>query len=178
MPVDDENTETVEVEEESTEEATEEPTEGAEEESAEENTEDADKESKLSPEDAAKALTKVRSEAANWRTKFRDLEKKLEAAKSPDQVEEIVTSMKAEREAAEHALIVENVGLKFNLPEELSSVLQGTTREELEAHAKTLAKFVAKKAPANDPKGGLNPTDEDESFDPVKVSRAARSRRY
>jgi len=151
-----------------------EPEEGVEEES----TDESDK-PKLSHDDALKALKKVRNEAADWRTRYRDLEGKLAEAKTADQVDEIVNAMKVERESAERELLVENIALKHRLPDELATALKGNTREELEAHAKVLAKFVPSEDIDPDRgAGGLDPNDEDGSFDPVKLARAARTRRY
>lgn len=141
---------------------------------------DEDESSKLSHEDALAALKKVRTEAAGHRTKLRELEKRLADLKTPEQVEELVTTMKNEREQAERALLVENVALKFGLPPELSTRLQGATREELEADAKALSKYATQERDIDPDRlgGGLDPSDEDGSFDPVKAAREARRRRY
>lgn len=114
------------------------------------------------PADVLRAnLTKANQEAARYRTSLREAEKALEAAKTPEQVEELLNGLRAERETAERSLLIENVALKFSLPEELATVLQGSTREELEKHAATLAKFAPKpegdEVPPGDLNGGLNP---------------------
>ena len=138
-----------------------------------------EEESKLTHDDALKALGKTRKEAGDWRTKFRDLEKTLADAKTPEQVEEIVATMKTERETAERTLTVENVALKFKLPEDLADALRGDTREELEAHATKLAKYVPEdETDPEDLSGGLKPGSSDTGFDAVAEARAARNRRY
>lgn len=112
------------------------------------------------PVDVLRAnLTKANQEAAKYRTRLREVEKALEERKSPEEVEEIRQALITERETAERSLLIENVALKFSLPDELASVLQGSTREELEAHAQTLAKFAPKSddVPPGDLNGGLNP---------------------
>lgn len=146
---------------------------------------DADPEPQLSHEDALKALSKVRGENASWRTKYRDLEAKLAEAKTPEQVEEVVNAMKTEREeddkkrsAEAYALMVENVALKHSLPDDLAAALKGNTREELEAHAQVLAKYVPAEE-IEDPEisGGLTPGDEDAPFDAKAELRKVRGRR-
>lgn len=137
-------------------------------------------EKEVPPEVLREKLTKANSEAANYRTKVRELEKRLEGAKSEEDIAAIREEMKTERETSERALVVENVALKFELPEELQAVLQGKTREELEAHAKVLQKFVPspKEVEPDDVSGGLDPSDKDGAFDAVAESRKARARRY
>jgi len=162
-------------------EVTEEPTD----EPPTEEVEDDGEDKKLSHEDALKALGKVRGENASWRTKYRDLEAKLAEAKTPEQVEEVVNSMKTEREADDakraeetRALVVENVALKHNLPDDLAAALKGDTREELEAHAKVLAKYApAEETEGPDVSGGLTPGDEDGPFDAKAELRKIRGAR-
>lgn len=113
------------------------------------------------PVDVLRAnLTKANQEAARYRTRLRDVEKALEERKTPEQVEELLDALKVERETAERSLLIENVALKHNLPTELAELLKGNSREELEEHAKTLAKFAPKQegdVPPGDLDGGLNP---------------------
>ena len=114
------------------------------------------------PADVLRAnLTKANQEAAKYRTRLREVEKALAERKTAEEVEEIRLSLIAEREAAERALLVENVALKFNLPDALAARLNGSTREELEADAQALAAFVSKQetedVPPGDLNGGLNP---------------------
>jgi hypothetical protein len=149
------------------------------EEQAEEEAEDAeeegeDNESSLSPEDALKAVSKLRKENAGWRKKFRDLEAKMAEAVTPEKVEELRTELATEA----RNLLVENVALKHNLPPELAERLTGNTRDELEADAKKLTKFAVKVgSSADDLRGGLDPSDEEGEFDPVAIAKAHRKRR-
>lgn len=160
--------------------------EAAEEDDSSEDDEDESHESSLTLEDARKALKKTRTENASWRTKHRDLEAKLADAKTPEQVEELVGQMKTEREAGEHALVVENVALKHKLPDDLAKVLgeasAGKSREELDAHAKTLAKYAPKDDEGPDPddlEGGLGGgNDDDGSFDPTAHAKKIRAQRW
>lgn len=152
-----------------------------EEQSTEESTEENESEdegTKLSREDAIAALKKTRKSEAGYRTRLRELEQKLEQAKTPEEVESLVNETKKASAEETRALLVENVALAHKLPPELADALKGATREELEAHAKVLAKF----APDDDGepdnlRGGLDPSDTDDSFDPRAVARANRSRR-
>lgn len=135
----------------------------------------------LSHEDALKALEKTRKESAGYRSRLRDLEKRMEGLKSTDEVQSLLDEVKAENAKAERDLVAENVALKFNLPEKLAHRLSGETREEMEADAKELAEFFGLESRGNrgNPGGGLRPdSGADADFDPVKnrerFSRANR----
>jgi len=131
-------------------------------------TEETDKGNEL-PEWAREKLTKANAEAANYRTKLREAEKALEAAKTPEEVEALLTGWKAEREEQERkdaeaarALLIENIALKHHLPEALAKRLVGNTREELEADAKALAEFAEADDEDIHLEGGLSPRGRDE----------------
>lgn len=127
-------------------------------------------------------LTKANQEAARYRTRLREVEKALEGRKTEEEVQALLDGLTNERETAERSLLIENVALKFNLPEELAVVLQGSTREELETHAQTLAKFAPKTAgeevPPGDLSGGLNPGSDtsDDGLSPLERVRALKRR--
>lgn len=138
------------------------------------------------PDWARTKLTKANAEAANYRTRLRKAEEDLANAKTPEQVEELLTQFKAEREEDERVqaeekanLVRENVALKFKLPKELADALKGATREELEAHAEVLKKF----APDDDDEpdslsGGLTPGGGDpEGNDPRTLAKKYGPRR-
>ncbi|GAB3830188.1 hypothetical protein [Kribbella italica] len=131
------------------------------------------------PEWAQKELTKVRGEAANYRTKLRDAEAKLGQAKTPEEYEAAVNELKTANADLERQVLVNTVATKHKLPDELAAVLQGQTAEELEAHAEKLAKFApAEEVEPENLSGGLKPgTSDTGAFDPVAASRAARKRR-
>lgn len=125
-------------------------------------------------------LTKANQEAANYRRRLREVEKALEGRKTEDEVNDLIESLKTERESVERTLLVENVALKHSLPEELASVLKGNSREELEAHAKVLAKFAPSNGGApGDLDGGLNPgnDDSDDGLDPRERVRKIKGYR-
>lgn len=146
-------------------------------------TESEEESSTLSHDDALSALAGTRKEAASWRTKFRDLEKKMADAKTPEEVAAAIAETQAASESEARTLLAENVALKAGLPNELASRLQGTTREELEADAKALAKLVPAPEASDDPdlNGGLDGSSGTPVFDvdaARKAARAARSRGY
>lgn len=173
MPEEQDNkTEAEEVE--VTEKQTEEPQEGAE-----EKPEGDENEKKVrTPEEYEAELKKVRAEAAARRVENKDLLEKLGAAKTPEEVQEVLDTAKAEAAEREHGLLVENVALKFGLPEELAEVLHGDTREELEAHAKKLQKFAPTKKATGPLKGGLNPDDDHNGSSAADIVTQIRTNRY
>ncbi|WP_405057055.1 hypothetical protein OG474_30505 [Kribbella sp. NBC_01505] len=128
---------------------------------------------------ARKEITKLRGESANYRVKAKEAEQRLSDAKTPEEVEAAVAEFKTANADLERQVLVMKAANKHKLPDELAGLLQGTTAEELDAHAQKLARF----APADDPEpehlsGGLTPGDPDAAFDPVAASRQARKRRY
>ncbi|MFI5863556.1 hypothetical protein [Streptomyces sp. NPDC051546] len=124
-----------------------------------------------------KELTDVRAEAANYRVKLREVEAKFANAKTPEEFEAAVSELKVQNEALERQILLNNVATKYELPAALAKRLAGTTPEELEADAKELQKLVAPAAPES-LRGGLDPEDDPDDFDPVKAVLAARRNRY
>ncbi|MEU5433828.1 hypothetical protein AB0G73_10665 [Streptomyces sp. NPDC020719] len=128
------------------------------------------------PEWARKELTKVRSEAASYRTRLRDAETKLSDAKSPEEFEAALAEITTKNAELEHSLTVSKVARRYDLPDVLAARLHGATVEELEADAKTLQALLTPKTPES-LGGGLTPSDEDEGeMDPRALAR--RSRRF
>lgn len=164
-----------------------EETEGTEEEGTESETEEESEESEDEggdelPEWAREKLTKANAEAANYRVRAREAEEKLKNAKSLEEVDAIVAEMTKDREATEHALLRENVALKFKLPEAAQKRLAGTTREELEADAKELADLFGTEVEDDEREleGGLRPrnTDPDAGLGPRELAgRYGRGRK-
>lgn len=119
-----------------------------------------DEEQEETPPEVLRAnLTKANQEAARYRTRLREVEAALAARKTDEEVQALLDNLTTERETAERSLLIENVALKFNLPPELAARLAGSTREELEADAQALAKFVptGDDVPPGDLDGGLTP---------------------
>lgn len=120
-------------------------------------------------------------EAANYRRQLREAQAALEGAKTVEEFEAATKDLQSRLAAAERELLVERVANAHKLPQELAELLKGNTKEELEEHAKTLARFVpAASATPPEPDrlaGGLDGAEADEPFDPVKQAAKAR-RRY
>lgn len=130
------------------------------------------------PEWARKRLTKANAEAGKYRTRLREVEAKLSEATSPEQVETALGELREANARLERDLLVERVARTAQLPQELAELLQGSTEQELVAHAAKLAKFVTPTTqPVGELRGGLDPSDTDD-FDPVKAAHAARRTRY
>lgn len=131
------------------------------------------------PEWARKELSKTRNEAAGYRTRLREAEDKLKEAKTPEEFEAAISEFRTKNAELERNLVVTKVAAKYELPAELAARLQGEDEAAIEADAKALAALVV--TPQVDPenlRGGLNPSDEEEAFDPVKAAHAAKRRRY
>lgn len=130
------------------------------------------------PEWARKKLTKANTEAANYRSRLRAVEKQLAEAQTPEQVEAAVAELKTANARLERDLLVEKVARQHKLPDDLAARLQGNTLEELTADAKALAKYAVTESGPDELRGGLDPSDNEGAFDPVKAAREARLRRY
>jgi len=123
------------------------------------------------PEWARRELEKARGEAANYRTKLRETEAELA---SKVQAETVA------REKAEREVLREQVARRYALPDDLAALLQGDGPEQLESHAKTLAKYATTndfEAPAA--RGGLDPVDSGgDDLDPGGGAKRIRAARY
>jgi hypothetical protein len=128
------------------------------------------------PEWARKRLTKANTEAANYRTRLREAEAQLHDAKPTEEFEKALADVKARNVELEQEITRVQVARKFNLPDDLAARLRGTTAEELETDAQALQKYVVVLGPGR-LSGGLDPSDDDEVFDPVKEARRARAAR-
>ncbi|WJN63185.1 head scaffold protein [Streptomyces phage phiScoe45] len=128
------------------------------------------------PEWARKELTKVRGEAANYRTKLREAETSLQNAKTPEEFESARTELSKRIAELEHEVVVSKVARKYELPDELVPLLKGGDEAALEAVAKTLSKYAVTPAPES-LGGGLTPSDnDDDEMDPRKLARRTRRR--
>ncbi|WP_432482589.1 hypothetical protein [Kineococcus esterisolvens] len=126
------------------------------------------------PEWAQRELRTARQEAANFRTKLRDAEKRLESAKTPEEVEAALAEMREENAKLARKTLVADVSRRFDLPDELAELLRGDSKEELEAHAKVLQKFAVPQEPQS-LGGGLTPGEQGyESLNPRDLARKSR----
>ncbi|MGW2539676.1 hypothetical protein ACWC5I_02075 [Kitasatospora sp. NPDC001574] len=126
------------------------------------------------PDWARTELSRTRHEAASYRTRLRDAEAQLAAAKSPEDFEAALADVKAKNAELERAVLVGTVARRFDLPEALAARLRGTSAEELEADAKALQGLLAPPPPQS-LGGGLSPSDDaDGEMDPRKLARRSR----
>lgn len=130
------------------------------------------------PEWARNELSRVRQEAADRRVQLREAQEALTKAKTPEEFAAATKELTEKVAVLERTILVNSVASQFDLPEALAARLKGDTKEELEADAKMLAQFAVPEVEPQTLRGGLNPSDDDSSFDPVAASRKARSRRY
>ena len=135
------------------------------------------------PDWAREKLTRANSQAANYRTqlrdaeaRYRDLEARFEGAKTLDEFNAAVKEL-TEAKEQNAALVRENVAKAHGLPDDLAELLKGETREDLEAHAKKLAKYVPVERIEPELSGGLDPQVEpDENLSPGEL--ALKHRRW
>ncbi|MFG1602854.1 hypothetical protein [Actinoplanes sp. NPDC049265] len=129
------------------------------------------------PEWARKRLTRANAEAANYRTRLREAEARLDGAKTAEEYEQAVADIKTRNAELEQQLARERVARKFSLPNDLAERLHGGTVEELEADAAKLQKYAAPAEPVA-LSGGLDPTDDsDTETDPRVLARRYGGRR-
>lgn len=133
----------------------------------------------LPPEVMRRELEKARKEAADRRVAYRELEKKLEGAKTPEEHEAALKELRESNARLERNLLVRDIADTHKLPAELRDVLKGDTKEELEAHAKVLAKFApAEESGHEDLSGGLNPSQkpDPDADNPAALAKKLRKR--
>jgi hypothetical protein len=137
------------------------------------------KKSTLTPEQLQAELTRTRAEAANWRTKLREAEKRLSEAKSTEEYESAVNELREQVAAKDHEILKGRVAREHGLPDELAARLQGTTEAELKADAEALKKFAAPSGVKKvELRGGLTPGDDpDDTDDPRELARKYGGRR-
>lgn len=126
------------------------------------------------PEWARERLTKANGEAARYRKQLRETQELLDKASTPEQMAEVRDGLNDTIRNLEREL----VAARHNLPGDLAAVLQGGTREEMEAHAKVLQRY-APKGGVKEVLGGLTPGDEGKlaGMDPGALARKWRGRR-
>ncbi|WP_394615889.1 hypothetical protein JNUCC0626_40165 [Lentzea sp. JNUCC 0626] len=126
------------------------------------------------PEWARKELTKVRGEAANYRTQLRAAQESLSNAKTPEEFQAATAQLSAKVTELETSLLRSSVARKYDLPDELAERLRGSTAEEMESDAKALQKFAGPVTPES-LGGGLTPDSTDDGeMDPRKLARRTR----
>lgn len=110
---------------------------------------------------AKKKVSSANAEAAKYRTQLRDVEKKLEGAKTQEEFDAAVAELKESNARLERELLTEKVARAHKLPDDLAALMRGSTEAELTECAKTLAKYAPGTEPAPESlSGGVKP-DED-----------------
>lgn len=111
------------------------------------------------PEWAQKEIKTTRAEAANYRTRLREVEKELSEAKTPEEFAAALADLNKKNTELEVELTRTKVARQFSLPDELVALVQGPTREDMEKAAELLAKHAKVETVSYAGKGGgLNPT--------------------
>lgn len=111
-----------------------------------------------------KELEDTRKEAAEKRVLNKELQDKLGAAKTPEEVQQATAAYETKARTLEVALAREKVARKSGLSDDLVEFLTATTEDELLAQAAKLAglKPAATVDPVvvtvQEPRGGLDPT--------------------
>lgn len=130
------------------------------------------------------AVERANSEAASRRVQLREAEEKLKEAKTPEEVQAIVSEYTKKSEELEANLARERAARKHKLSDDVLEFLTGTTPEQIEAQAAKLAGLKpAETAPPRvitqtPPAGGVTPAEKPEK--PVsgrELWRAHRGRR-
>lgn len=130
-----------------------------------------------------KELAKVRDEAAKYRTRLRDAEAKLSAAKTQEDIDAAIKEFKEKNAQLERELLIARIakgdpqkGIPA-LPDALAALLKGETEEELRKHAEELRQFVQPAAPPPPVslQGGLDPSNNNDDFDPEAFANEWRA---
>lgn len=125
------------------------------------------------PEWARKSLKKARNEAANSRVKFRELQTKLEGAKTPDEFAQATKELADSNAALELDLAREKALRKHGLTDDDAVFLTATTAADLEKQAEALAGRIGGGS-TDRLRGGLDPTEEEDDTDPGALAKQLR----
>lgn len=120
-----------------------------------------------------KLLKEANHEAGKYRIRARETQEKLDASKSPDEVEAIIAEHKAELDKIARESMVLRIGR--DLPENWLKFVQGDTEDEIATSVAELLEGRASSAPVKRGSGGLSPKVDDNPQDKLSPSeRAAR----
>ena len=84
----------------------------------------------------------MRREAERSQQQAVEAEQRTAGLIPAEEVDRRLGEAHAELQRERHALLVENVGLRYQLPSELAEALKGESIEGLEQHARVLARFA------------------------------------
>lgn len=126
------------------------------------------------PEWARKRMSKANSEAAKYRNQLRDVQQRLEGAKTPEEFEAATKELATANRDLELNLARERALRKHDLSDDDLIFLTASSAEDIEKQAKALA-TRAGSAGARRLKGGLVPDEGDSSpDDPRELARLTR----
>lgn len=135
-------------------------------ESPAESSETEEQPEELDAEKLRAELAATRKEAAKYRTKARELNEALSAAKTPEEFQAV-----ADRATMlETDLHRERLARKYNLPEALAARITGDDEESRDADAKALSEVVSVRN-SGVGSGGLNPSAKSLPTDPRELAR-------
>jgi len=138
---------------------------------------DEDGESDL-PDWAKAKLSKANKEAGKYRTQLRELQTRLEGAKTPEEVAAITGELTETNTTLARELAVERALRKHHLSDDDAVFLTAGTAEEIAKQAEALASRIGTTEPMR-LRGGLDPTDDDnDSDDPGELAKKYGRRRY
>lgn len=119
-------------------------------------------------------VTKLRNEAAQRRAtaaqvkqENENLQAQLADAKTPDEVQALVSQYETKIEGYEREATRSRIASEYQLPADLAGLLTGDDEAALKTHAETLAKYIPKPQgpPTPTPSGGRTPGDADTSIE-------------
>lgn len=130
------------------------------------------------PDWAQSEMRRLRTESAARRVRERELTEKLDAAKSPEEFETVVSEMRAENAALKRTATIGELTRTHHLSASAVEMLADVADDKLATFAQKLAGLsVPAPGTRRDPSGGIVPDDDDEPFDPVATARKARASR-
>lgn len=130
-----------------------------------------------------KKLEDANAEAANYRVKLREAQAALKDAKTAEEFEAARTEFENKINELELDRDRRDVAEEAGIPAALRHLIVGSNREEMKAQAEVLKPFLREegkreKLPSTPPRGGLDPTnDDDGELDPAVLRREVRRRR-
>lgn len=130
------------------------------------------------PEWARKKISKVNREAKNLRDQLRQVQEKLQGAKTPEEVAAITQELTETNSSLTLELARERALRKHGLDEDDAVLLTASTPEDIDKQAERIASRIGGggRGPL---KGGLDPMDDDDvPSDPGELAKRYGRRRY
>ena len=130
------------------------------------------------PEAVRKKISKANREAKNLRDQLRQVQEKLQGAKTPEEVAAITKELTETNTSLQLDLARERALRKHGLGDEEAILLTASTAEDIDKQAELIASRIGGggRGPL---KGGLDPTDDDDvPSDPGELAKRYGRRRY